>query len=89
MKPLALAAFVVFGCSPALPAAAGPGDVYVPAHRTADGLVGAGQRAAVLGRNAHGAQAPGSLREAAGCDATSTASPAVPPLFVAAEPIRR
>ncbi len=25
------------GCSSALPAAAGPGDVYVPAHRTADG----------------------------------------------------
>ena len=31
-------------------------------------LVGAGERAAVLGRNAHGSQASGSRREAAGCD---------------------
>ena len=36
---------------------------------TPDGrrLMGAGERAAVVGRNAHGSQAPGSRREAAGC----------------------
>ena len=88
MKPLALAAFVVFGCSLALPAAAGPGDVYVPAHRTANGLwvpanvppSSGGTRMApkLTARSAKPPAAP-----------TSTASPAMPPLFVAAEPIRR
>ena len=89
MKPPALAAFVVFGCSLALPAAAAPGDVYVPAHRTAERLVGAGERAAVLGRNRMVRKLPARTAKPAAATAPSTASPAVPPLFVAAEPIRR
>ena len=88
MKPLALVASVIFGCSLALSAAAAPGDVYVPAHRTANGLwvpanvppSSGGTRMVpkLTARSAKPTVAP-----------TSSASPAVPPLFVAAEPIRR
>ena len=51
-------------------------------------LVGTGERAAFLGRYAHGAKL--TVRSAKPpVAAASTASPAAPPLFVAAEPIRR
>ena len=88
MKPLALSSFVLLGCCLALPAAAAPGDVYVPAHRTASGLwvpanvppSSGGTRMVprLTARSAKPSAAP-----------TANASPAVPPLFVAAEPIRR
>ena len=89
MKPFALAALVLLGCSSALPAAAGPGDVYVPAHRTADGSwVPANVPPSSGGTRMARKPAARSAKPQA-ATATSPASPAGPPLFVAAEPIRR
>jgi len=88
MKPLVLAALVLLGCGSALPATAGPGDVYVPAHRTANGLwvpanvpPSSGGTRMVPKLTARSARPPAAP--------TSKAPPSVPPLFVAAEPIRR
>ena len=88
---LARAALMVMACGTAFPAAAGPGDVYVPAHRTANGLwvpanvpPSSGGTRMARKPTARPAKAP-----AATTPAPSTASAAMPPLFVAAEPIRR
>jgi hypothetical protein len=79
-------------CGAAAAAVAGPGDVYVPAHRTANGLwvpanvppsSGGTRMARKLPARSAKAPAP------ATATSPSTASPAMPPLFVAAEPIRR
>jgi hypothetical protein len=91
MKPVR-AAFLVLACSAALPAAAGPGDVYVPAHRTANGLWVPANVPPSSGGTRMARKLP--ARSAKGPVATttpsaSTASPAMPPLFVAAEPVRR
>jgi hypothetical protein len=85
--------FLVLACSAALPAAAGPGDVYVPAHRTANGLwvpanvpPSSGGTRMAKKLPARPAKAPATTTAT---PSTSTASPAMPPLFVATEPIRR
>jgi len=88
MKPLVRAAFVLLGCSAVLPVAAAPGDVYVPAHRTANGL----WVPANVPPSSGGTRMTPKLASRAAKPApasTSTASPTVPPLFVAADPIRR
>jgi len=86
-------ALLMLACGAALPTAAGPGDVYVPAHRTADGLwvpanvppsSGGTRMAKKLPARAAKAQATAAMTPS-----TSTASPAMPPLFIAAEPVRR
>ena len=85
-------ALLALACGAALPAAAGPGDVYVPAHRTANGLwvpanvppsSGGTRMARKLPARPAKAPAPSTA-----APATSSA-PSMPPLFVAAEPIRR
>jgi hypothetical protein len=90
----ARSAWMFLACSVALPAVAGPGDVYVPAHRTANGLwvpanvppsSGGTRMARKLPARSAKVPAP-SPTPASG---TATASPAMPPLFVAAEPVRR
>ena len=89
MKPLALAAFVLFACSSALPAAAGPGDVYVPAHRTADGSWVPANVPPSSGGTRMARKLPVRTAKPPAATAALPASPAAPPLFVAAEPIRR
>ena len=89
MKPLALAALVFLGCSSALPTAAGPGDVYVPAHRTANGLwVPANVPPSSGGTRMVPKLTARSAKPPARAD-VARPRPPVPPLFVAAEPIRR
>jgi len=83
-------AFLLLVCGAALPAVAGPGDVYVPAHRTADGLwVPANVPPSSGGTRMAKKPARATKATATTTPSTSTASPAMPPLFVAAEPIRR
>ena len=89
MKPLALAALVLLGCSSALPAGAGPGDVYVPAHRTADGLWVPANVPPSSGGTRMARKLTARSAKAPVATVASPASPAMPPLFVAAEPIRR
>ena len=90
MQPIR-AAVLVLACSAALPAGAGPGDVYVPAHRTANGLwVPANVPPSSGGtRMARKLPARSAKAPAAATSSAPTASPPMPPLFVAAEPIRR
>jgi hypothetical protein len=90
MKTLARAALALLACCAVLPVAAGPGDVYVPAHRTADGQwVPANVPPSSGGtRMARKPPAHTAARPPAAA-ATPNASQAMPPLFVAAEPIRR
>ena len=90
MKTPACVAVALLACGATLPVAAGPGDVYVPAHRTADGhWVPANVPPASGGtRMARKPTARAAVRPPASA-ATPNASLAVPPLFVAAEPIRR
>ena len=84
------AALALLACCAALPVAAGPGDVYVPAHRTADGQwvpanvppSSGGTRMAKKPATRTAVRPPAS-------SATANAASAMPPLFVAAEPIRR
>jgi hypothetical protein len=85
------AALLVLACGAVLPALAGPGDVYVPAHRTANGLwVPANVPPSSGGtRPARKLPARSAKVPAAAPASPSTASPAMPPLFVAADPIRR
>lgn len=88
MKPVVVAALVALGCSAALPVAAAPGDVYVPAHRTANGLwVPANVPPSSGGTRISPKLAARGAKPAAAV--TSTESPTVSPLFVAAQPIRR
>jgi len=83
-------ALLLLACGAALPAVAGPGDVYVPAHRTADGLwVPANVPPSSGGTRMAKKPARATKATATTTPSTSTASPAMPPLFVAAEPIRR
>jgi hypothetical protein len=90
MKTPACAALALLACCVALPVAAGPGDVYVPAHRTADGQwvpanvppSSGGTRVAKKPQGRAAGSPPAAV-------ATPNASSAMPPLFVAAEPIRR
>ena len=88
MKTLVLAALALAACCTALSATAGPGDVYVPAHRTVDGHwvpanvpPSSGGTRMAKKMQARSAKAPASTAPAA--------SPLLPPLFVDAEPIRR
>ena len=92
---LVRATFLVVACGAALPAAAGPGDVYVPAHRTANGLwvpanvpPSSGGTRMAKKLPARSAKAPATA-PATATPSTSNGSPAMPPLFVAAEPVRR
>ena len=92
MKPVG-AALLVLACGGASPAAAGPGDVYVPAHRTASGLwvpanVPPSSGGTRMARKlpARPAKAPAAAQPPA---APPAAAPTMPPLFVTAEPIRR
>jgi hypothetical protein len=91
MKPLALAVLAFLGFSGTLPAAAGPSDVYVPAHRTADGhWVPANVPPSSGGtRMARKLPARSAKAPAATTPATSSSSQMLPPLLVDAEPIRR
>lgn len=90
---LARIAFLSLACAAAMPAAAGPGDVYVPAHRTANGhwvpanvppSSGGTRMARKLPARSAKAPTPASTTPT-----SSSTSAAMPPLFVAAEPIRR
>lgn len=85
MKPLALAVFVLLGCGSALPAAAGPGDVYVPAHRTANGL----WVPANVPTSSGGTRMSPTLRAAKPAKPAATHRAMMPPLVVSAESIRR
>jgi len=89
MKPLVLAALVSFACGSALPVAAGPGDVYVPAHRTADGSWVPANVPPSSGGTRPARKLPVRSAKPLAAPATSPASPTAPPLIVAAEPIRR
>jgi len=89
MKPLVLAALVSFACGSALPVAAGPGDVYVPAHRTADGSWVPANVPPSSGGTRPARKLPVRSAKPPAAPATLPASPTVPPLIVAAEPIRR
>ena len=86
---LVRAAFLVLACGAALPAAAGPGDVYVPAHRTANGLWVPANVPPSSGGTRMARKFPARSAKGPATSTPSTASPAMPPLFVAAEPIRR
>ena len=85
------AVLLVLACGAALPAAAGPGDVYVPAHRTANGLwVPANVPPSSGGtRMARKLPARSAKAPAAATPTSSNPPPAMPPMFVAAEPVRR
>jgi hypothetical protein len=92
MKPHVLV-FALLGGAAALPAAAGPGDVYVPAHRTANGLwvpanvpPSSGGTRMAKKLPARAAKAPAAAPSGSPSD---TPSATMPPIFVAAEPIRR
>jgi len=90
MKTPACAALALLACCAALPAAAGPGDVYVPAHRTADGhWVPANVPPSSGGTRMARKPAERTAVRPPAAAATPNASSAMPPLFVAAEPIRR
>jgi hypothetical protein len=91
MKLVPAAFLLLAGCA-ALPAAAGPGDVYVPAHRTANGLWVPANVPPSSGGTRMVRKLPARPAKAAVAtttQSTSTASPAMPPIFVAAEPVRR
>jgi hypothetical protein len=92
MKTPGLAILALVG-SCALPVAAGPGDVYVPAHRTGDGhwvpanvppSSGGTRMARKLPARSTARTAPPVTPPAA-----PSAAPAMPPLLLSAEPIRR
>jgi len=89
MKPLVLAALVLFGSGSVLPAAAGPGDVYVPAHRTADGSWVPANVPPSSGGTRPARKLPVRSAKPPAAPAAVPASPTAPPLIVAAEPIRR
>ena len=89
MKPLVLAALVSFACGSALPVAAGPGDVYVPAHRTADGSWVPANVPPSSGGTRPARKLPVRWAKPPAAPAAVPASPTAPPLIVAAEPIRR
>jgi hypothetical protein len=88
MKPLVVAALVLAACGTALSAAAGPGDVYVPAHRTADGHWVPANVPTSSGGTRMAKKLPARSAKAP-APAPTAASPMLPPLFVDAEPIRR
>jgi hypothetical protein len=89
MKLLAFAALVLVGCSSALPAAAGPGDVYVPAHRTADGSWVPANVPPSSGGTRMARKLPVRSAKPAAAAAALPASPTAPPLLIAVEPVRR
>ena len=93
MKRLVLATFALVGAVAALPAAAGPGDVYVPAHRTANGLWVPANVPPSSGGTRMARKLPAHAAKPAAAASSGTPSgastAAMPPLFVAAEPIRR
>jgi len=82
-------ALLLLACGAALPAVAGPGDVYVPAHRTADGLWVPANVPPSSGGTRMARKLPARAAKPPVAAATLPASPTAPPLFVAAEPIRR
>ncbi|MEO5882955.1 MAG: hypothetical protein ABIQ06_11120 [Caldimonas sp.] len=93
MKSPLLVAIVLLGCGVTPPVAAGPGDVYVPAHRTANGLwvpanvpPSSGGTRMARKPTARAAKSPAVPTAAT---AAPQVSPTLPPLFVAARPIRR
>ena len=89
MKTLARAALALLACCAALPVAAGPGDVYVPAHRTADGSWVPANVPPSSGGTRMVRKLPVRTAKPPAATATSSASPPAPPLLVTAEPIRR
>jgi hypothetical protein len=89
MKPLVVSAIVLFGCASTLSAVAGPGDVYVPAHRTADGSWVPANVPPSSGGTRMARKLPVRTARPPAATAALPASPIAPPLFVAAEPIRR
>jgi len=84
MKQAAFAAFVLLACVAGSPATAAPGDVYVPAHRTGNGL----WVPANVPPSSGGTRMAKKLT-ARPAKPAAAMSPTVSPLFVAAEPIRR
>ena len=83
MKTFAIAAAVLIACTIGKAAQAAPGDVYVPAHRTGNGLwvpanVPPSSGGTRMARKLH----PKAAKSAASATGMS-------PLFVAAAPIRR
>jgi hypothetical protein len=85
MKPAAVAAFAFLICSTALPAWADPGDVYVPAHRTANGL----WVPANVPTSSGGTHRVPTLRATKAAKPVAAHPATVPPLLVAADPVRR
>jgi len=88
MKPLILAALAIAACCTALSAAAGPGDVYVPAHRTSDGHWVPANVPTSSGGTRMAKKLPARSTKVPAATPTA-ASPMLPPLFVDADPIRR
>jgi hypothetical protein len=83
MKTFAIAAAVLVGCTIVMPTQAAPGDVYVPAHRTGNGLwVPANVPPSSGGTRMARKLNPKAAKPAATATGTS-------PLFVSAAPIRR
>jgi len=84
MQQAAFAAFMLLAFVAGSPAVAAPGDVYVPAHRTANGL----WVPANVPPSSGGTRMAKKLTARPVKPAPAT-SPTVSPLFVAAQPIRR
>ena len=88
MKPRALA-LAFLGCCAAMPATAGPGDVYVPAHRTADGHWVPANVPPSSGGTRMAKRPPSRSATKAPVGAAPSTPSTLPPLLVDAEPIRR
>ena len=88
MKPLALV-LAFLGCCAAMPASAGPSDVYVPAHRTADGHWVPANVPPSSGGTRMAKKLPSRSATKAPVAAAPATPPTLPPLLVDAEPIRR
>src|SRR5438128_10844867 len=90
MKTPACAALALLACCVALPVAAGPGDVYVPAHRTAVGhWVPANVPPSSGGTRVAKKPQAGAAGGPPAVVATPNAAAAMSPLVVAAGPIGR
>ena len=84
MKQAAIALVLVLGAAGS-PVLAGPGDVYVPAHRTANGL----WVPANVPTSSGGTRMSPTLRAAKPAKPAATHRAMMPPLVVSAESIRR
>ena len=89
MKPLVVSAIVLFCCCSTLSAMAVPFDVYVPFLLSADGSWVPANVPPSSGGTRMARKLPVRTARPPAATAALPASPIAPPLFVAAEPIRR